>query len=44
MTLSFTTRRRFSPAHQAKPPAPPGQVPCLHWWGRRFRLPIFYNS
>src|SRR5277367_4863923 len=24
MTLSFTTRRRFVPAHQAKPPAPHG--------------------
>jgi NodT family efflux transporter outer membrane factor (OMF) lipoprotein len=24
---------------QAKPPAPPVQVQCLRWWGRRFRLP-----
>jgi len=24
---------------QAKPPAPPLQVHCLPWWGRRFRLP-----
>jgi len=25
--------------HWAKPPAPPLQVHCLPWWGRRFRLP-----
>ena len=24
---------------QAKPPAPPMQVVCCQWWGRRFRLP-----
>jgi len=29
----------FQRLPQAKPPAPPMQVACCQWWGRRFRLP-----
>src|ERR1035438_6611389 len=32
------TRWRRQSESQAKPPAPPRPVECLHWWSRRFRL------